>query len=95
MSTTKKFYITFVYGRNLEEQTLPLWENLKTISQSLEGPWSILGDFSSVLHQGEIIGGLKSMMEKLRILQNVFSNATCKNSTMKEPFSLGPIRQFG
>ncbi|KAJ8453404.1 hypothetical protein Cgig2_008288 [Carnegiea gigantea] len=37
LSTTKKFFITFVYGRNLEEQRLPLWENTKTISQSLEG----------------------------------------------------------
>jgi len=57
LSTNKKFFITFFSRRNLEERRLPLWDNIKAISQSLEGPWNVLGDFNSVLHQGEKIGG--------------------------------------
>jgi len=94
LSTTKKFFITFVYGRNLEEQRLPLWDNIKEISQSLEGPWSIFGDFNSIRHQGERIGGLMSLIEKLRSLQNEFNNATDRDLTMKGLFLLAPIRQL-
>ena len=50
LSITKKFFITFVYERNLEDQRHPFWDNIKAISQSLEGPWSVLGDFNSILH---------------------------------------------
>ena len=50
LSTNKRFYITFVYGRNLEEQRIPLWDDLKALSQSLDEPWCVLGDFNSVLH---------------------------------------------
>ena len=32
LSTNKKFFITFVYGRNLKEQRLPLWDNIRAIS---------------------------------------------------------------
>ncbi|KAJ8430287.1 hypothetical protein Cgig2_024719 [Carnegiea gigantea] len=56
LPTNQKF--TFLYGKNLEEQRLPLWENLMALSQTLEDPWCVLGDFNSVLHQGERIGGL-------------------------------------
>ena len=59
LSTTKNFFITYVYGRNLEEQRLLPWENIKAIFQSLEGPWSLLGDFNLVLHQGDRIGGVE------------------------------------
>ncbi|KAJ8419740.1 hypothetical protein Cgig2_015758 [Carnegiea gigantea] len=44
--------------KNLEEQRIPLWEDLVALSQTLEDPWCVLGDFNSVLHQGERIGGL-------------------------------------
>ncbi|KAJ8430484.1 hypothetical protein Cgig2_021730 [Carnegiea gigantea] len=59
LSTNKWFEIRFVYGRNVEDQRLPLWNSLKDISQSLNGPWSVIGDFNSVLHQGERPGGIE------------------------------------
>ncbi|KAJ8437171.1 hypothetical protein Cgig2_010932 [Carnegiea gigantea] len=59
LSANKRFYITFVYSRNLEEQRIPLWEDLKALSQSLEDPWCVLEDFNSVLHQRERIGGIE------------------------------------
>ena len=58
-TTTKKFFITFVYEKNLEDQRIPLWESMKLISQNLDGPWSLLGDFNLVLHQGDRIGGVE------------------------------------
>jgi len=58
ISTNTKFLITFIYGRNLEEQRGPLWEDIRNLSHSLEDPWRILGDFNAVLHQGDRIGGV-------------------------------------
>ena len=57
ISTNTKFLVTFIYGRNLEEQRGPLWEDIKNLSHSLEDPWSILGYFNVVLYQGDRIGG--------------------------------------
>ncbi|KAJ8429696.1 hypothetical protein Cgig2_004495 [Carnegiea gigantea] len=37
--TNRKFFLTLVYGRNLEDQRLPLWEALGSITLSLEDPW--------------------------------------------------------
>ncbi|KAJ8421476.1 hypothetical protein Cgig2_018422 [Carnegiea gigantea] len=47
-----------IQEENLEEQRFPLWEDLMGLSQTLEDPWCVLGDFNLVLHQGERIGGL-------------------------------------
>ena len=59
ISTNTKFLITFIYGRNHEEQRGPLWEDIQNLSNSLEDPWVILGDFNAVLHQGDRIGGVE------------------------------------
>ena len=53
LSTNKQFYITFVYGRNLEAQRIPLWDDLASISINLDDPWYVLGDFNSVLNPGD------------------------------------------
>jgi len=57
LSTKKQFYITFVYGRNLEAQRIPLWNDLASISSNLDDPWCVFGDFNSILNPGERIGG--------------------------------------
>ena len=57
LSTNKQFYITFAYGRNLEAQRIPVWDDLASISINLDNPWCVLGDFNSVLKPGERIGG--------------------------------------
>ncbi|KAJ8421214.1 hypothetical protein Cgig2_028027 [Carnegiea gigantea] len=57
MSTNKKFFITFVYGYNHEAQRRHMWEALVEISHTMDDPWCVLGDFNSVLHQGERMGG--------------------------------------
>ncbi|KAJ8420081.1 hypothetical protein Cgig2_019937 [Carnegiea gigantea] len=79
LSTNKKFYITFVYGRNLDEQRIPLWEDLIALSQTLEDPWCVLGDFNSVLHEGKELVGLMLLMEKSGTLQHASHIVDCKN----------------
>ena len=59
LSTNRKFYLTLVYGRDLEDQRLTLWEDLGSLAQSLEDPWCELGDFNSVHRLRERIGGVK------------------------------------
>ena len=58
LSTAKKFFITFVYGKNSEDHRIPLWDSIRTLSYNMDGPWSLVGDFNSVLYQGERIGGV-------------------------------------
>lgn len=36
--TKKRFYITFVYGFNHEDQRIPLWEDITNISASMDDP---------------------------------------------------------
>ncbi|KAJ8439614.1 hypothetical protein Cgig2_020990 [Carnegiea gigantea] len=59
-STSKKFHLTYVYGRNLEEQRQPLWDALKSITSIVDdAPWSVQGDFNAMLHSGDRIGGVE------------------------------------
>ena len=59
LPTNRNFFLTLVYGRNLEDQRLPLWEALGLIALSLDDPYFVLGDFNSVLRMGETIGGVE------------------------------------
>ena len=56
LSTNTRFLVTFVYGRNHEEQRRSLWEDIRHLSHSSDAPWCILGDFNAVIHQGDRIG---------------------------------------
>jgi len=58
LSTNTKFLITFIYGRNQEDDRGPLWMDIRNQFISIEDPWCILGDFNAVLHQGDRIGGV-------------------------------------
>ncbi|KAJ8420147.1 hypothetical protein Cgig2_006433 [Carnegiea gigantea] len=49
VGTQKKFYITFVYGMNHEQQRHQLWEDLQSISQQTTEARCIMGDFNFVL----------------------------------------------
>ena len=58
ISTKIKFFITFVYGRNLMDQRCLLWEDINSLA-ILDDPWCMMGDFNAVLHPGERIGGVE------------------------------------
>ncbi|KAJ8422479.1 hypothetical protein Cgig2_017607 [Carnegiea gigantea] len=91
LSTNMKVYLTLVYGRNLEDQRLPLWEDLRSLAQSLEDPKCVLGDFNSILRLGERIGRVEVTEGETRDF------ATCikQCGLMREPFSFGQTKQSG
>ncbi|KAJ8419347.1 LOW QUALITY PROTEIN: hypothetical protein Cgig2_025466 [Carnegiea gigantea] len=57
VSTNKKFYITFVYGMNHDQQRQQMWEDLKALSQQMTEAWCTLGDLNVVLHKDGKRGG--------------------------------------
>ena len=57
-STSKKFYISFVYALNKVVERRPLWRDLCRFSSSIDLPWILLGDFNVVLKGEEKANGL-------------------------------------
>ena len=56
----KEIIISFVYGKNQESERRLLWYSLETISSNINSlgiPWMVLGDFYSVRHYNEKVGG--------------------------------------
>ncbi|GKV17362.1 hypothetical protein SLEP1_g27876 [Rubroshorea leprosula] len=51
------WFLSIVYGRPQFEIRSLLWENLKQFSQSINGPWVVIGDFNDVTAQNEKFGG--------------------------------------
>ena len=72
LNTNKKFYITFVYSMNQEQQRQHLWRDIQTLSQQMTEAWCILGDFNSVLYKEDRMGGNKIQDQELRDFTNTF-----------------------
>ncbi|KAJ8430000.1 hypothetical protein Cgig2_033925 [Carnegiea gigantea] len=53
----KMMYITYVYGDNSKTMRRQLWEDIEAISIHMSTPWGVMGDFNSVLHPNERLGG--------------------------------------
>jgi len=60
----EKFFITYVYGFNLAQERLALWEDLQNRANSVTEAWCVLGYFNAILHPKDRMGGLKSMIRK-------------------------------
>ena len=75
LSTNKRFFITFVYGKNLEAQRLPLWRTLCSLASNMNDSWCVMGDFNSILHQGERIGGSEVTANEMQDFGNCIN--TC------------------
>ncbi|XP_016451062.1 uncharacterized protein LOC107775794 [Nicotiana tabacum] len=58
----KEFYMTDVYAFNTKEDRKSLWQHLESNSGGINIPWLITGDFNSVLHADDRIGGLSVIM---------------------------------
>ena len=50
INTQESFFITFVYGFNLAQERLALWEDLEDIAHHMNEAWCVLGDFNAILH---------------------------------------------
>ena len=59
MSTHKRFFITFVYGMNHDNQRQSIWDDLLVLTQQINEAWCILGDYNAVLYKEEIRGGMR------------------------------------
>ncbi|XP_074304837.1 uncharacterized protein LOC141639662 [Silene latifolia] len=55
--TGKSFYLTLIYAFNDGKDRVELWRNLKYFAQSCNDPWALAGDFNTVLHLDERLGG--------------------------------------
>ena len=56
-SSQQQFYVSFVYGANSIAGRIPLWQDLEHTFQAIQGPWCVVGDFNSILHPKERMGG--------------------------------------
>ncbi|KAK4738194.1 hypothetical protein R3W88_001891 [Solanum pinnatisectum] len=54
----KEFMISAVYARCNPLERLELWEELENITENVQCPWIIGGDFSVILSEEEKLGGL-------------------------------------
>lgn len=50
------FCFNFVYALNKPWQRIDLWEDIISLSNLITGPWSIMGDFNSILDVDEALG---------------------------------------
>lgn len=51
------WFLTAVYANLHLLQLTSLWDNLSDISQYIVGPWGLIGDFNTILHAHERVGG--------------------------------------
>lgn len=49
--------MTFVYAYNTKEERKSLWDYLLQVNGTIKEAWLVLGDFNSVLHKEDRIGG--------------------------------------
>ena len=62
----KSVYLTFAYRANQEGQRRAPWEALKNNAKDMKERWCILGDFNSVIHLGDRMGGTNIQDAKVR-----------------------------
>ncbi|XP_074300385.1 uncharacterized protein LOC141631643 [Silene latifolia] len=56
-NTQLQFYYTMVYAFNGDSDREELWLNLRRISNNIQGPWVVGGDFNFVTQAHERLGG--------------------------------------
>ncbi|XP_077237252.1 uncharacterized protein LOC143878921 [Tasmannia lanceolata] len=59
-------FITAVYGFNKSHERNQLWNELISLSQTINNPWIALGDFNATKFADERIGGAPPVLADLR-----------------------------
>lgn len=67
-------FCTIVYAYNSANHRTPLWQDLQNIGKHITGPWILLGDFNTVLHQDERINYAGPVGADTRELQTLYSD---------------------
>ncbi|XP_061337779.1 uncharacterized protein LOC133284726 [Gastrolobium bilobum] len=57
LDSMKSDLITFIYGSPRRMERKVLWEELISLSLSVDSPWLVMGDFNSILSGSEKVGG--------------------------------------
>ncbi|KAJ8433627.1 hypothetical protein Cgig2_023566 [Carnegiea gigantea] len=70
VNINKKFFITFIYGMNQEQQRQSMWEDLLAFSHQMTKAWCILGDFNAILYKDSGRGGNVIQVAKIREMAN-------------------------
>lgn len=60
----KYFWISVIYARSKDSKIKHLWNKLRAISNRINGLWTILGDFNSILKADEKKGGIPPTLRK-------------------------------
>lgn len=63
-----------MYGHNTLDRRRQLWNDLRVIDGSIQGPWFIIGDFNNVLCVGDRIGGHDVAAYEYADLQDMMDN---------------------
>ncbi|XP_020693114.1 uncharacterized protein LOC110107253 [Dendrobium catenatum] len=68
--SSPQIVLTVIYAANLPEDRKELWDNLLTLSHSINLPWVIMGDFNCCRFESEKVGGAPLMQGRLDELNN-------------------------
>lgn len=62
--------ISICYGRNEVKYKEPLWDSLNYISNGINLPWIVLGDFNAIRWESEKMGGTKLCPKAMESFNN-------------------------
>lgn len=66
LNMTNEFYFTVVYGLHTVEDRRGLWLQLSYLANGIQNPWLIMGDFNTILRQGDRINENAVMEVEIR-----------------------------
>lgn len=59
-------WVTIVYAKTKARRRKKLWHHLEQVKDSIHGPWSIFGDFNTIMQASEKKGGRPHRLRKRR-----------------------------
>ncbi|XP_074277664.1 uncharacterized protein LOC141601293 [Silene latifolia] len=57
VATQQVFYLSMIYAFNDGKEIVELWNWLKSFALQCSDPWALVGDFNTVIHPDERMGG--------------------------------------
>ncbi|KAM3341250.1 hypothetical protein P3S68_028885 [Capsicum galapagoense] len=87
------FYLMAVYARTEAVKRKKLWRKLTTINNSISGPWSILGDFNSIMSPGEKRGGVPHVLSESTDFISCMDNCGMTDLSFTENLSPGATEE--
>jgi len=91
MESGSLFFITAIYASPTATERVLLWDTLKSLSASMSDPWTVIGDFNSILSASDKRGVWRSagLVISHSLTQWIF--AVCQTSRFRVLSSLGRV----